>query len=73
MMYGFRYPFMGVGMFIGMLFFILLIVGVIYLLYRGSGRDRENHRAMDILDEKFAAGEINEEEYIKRKKLLQDR
>lgn len=73
MMYGYRYPFWGFGMFMGTLFCILLVIGIIYMLVRAFRNDRGDNRAIDILDEKLASGEISEEEYLKRKKLLKQR
>ncbi|GAA3650573.1 SHOCT domain-containing protein [Asaccharospora irregularis] len=66
----------GYGMMSGFGMFIpLLLIGfVIYVAFRLSNgsysiRSRENN-ALDILDERFAKGEISEEEYIHKKKIL---
>lgn len=39
----------------------------------GYRDDREENSALDILDRRFAEGDISEEEYLKRKTLLRPR
>lgn len=64
----------GFGMSLLSLLFLGLIVAGIVLLIRGSrprgGGTRESSRALDILDERFARGEIDLEEYQARRRLL---
>lgn len=76
------------GMFFGpvmMILFIAVIVTVIVLLVRWLGGPPHNHGgdsgqrpranrpdALEILRERFARGEIDEEEYRKRKRLLEE-
>ena len=60
---------------IGMLLFTALIILVIYLLVRNrrsynTNRTDENE-SMNILRMRFARSEINEEEFMKKKELLQ--
>ncbi|MTI48529.1 SHOCT domain-containing protein [Sporosalibacterium faouarense] len=69
---------MGFGM-MGGGFISLLIIGlIIYLFVRDSNintRDRYHHRsnnALDILKERYAKGEISEEEYERKKNILRD-
>jgi putative membrane protein len=62
----------GFGMFIP----LILIGFVIYVAFRLSNgsysiRSKEN-KALDILDERFAKGEISEEEYTQKKKVLRE-
>ncbi len=72
MMWG---PWMGFGG----LWMLLVVVGIVLLVVwaaRGasgdaSGGSTSPNRALDILDERFARGEIDEEEYRKRRRLLE--
>ncbi|WP_342479885.1 SHOCT domain-containing protein [Paenibacillus sp. FSL L8-0340] len=65
----------GFGIF-GLIINFLLIVGVIYLVIRwvrGNGNSRFNDNTpRRILDERFARGEITEEEYYRMKNILRD-
>ncbi|SET26273.1 SHOCT domain-containing protein [Paenibacillus sp. NFR01] len=68
----------GFGMF-GLIINFLLIVGVIYLVIkwvRGDGSRNAGYNDNTperILDERFARGEISEEEYFRMKSILRDR
>lgn len=68
----------GYGMMSGFGMFIpLLLIGfVIYVALKfsnGSYSIRSNEKnALDVLDERFAKGEISEEEYIQKKKILKE-
>ncbi len=64
----------GLGMGLGSLLFLALIVTGIVMLVRGpsagSEPGREGSSARQILDERFARGEIDEEEYQSRKRAV---
>jgi putative membrane protein len=68
----------GCGMFGGgfmMIIPILLGVLLIYVIFKGinlhnNARFSSNSVALNILDEKLANGEISEEEYNRKKKVL---
>jgi len=72
----------GFGMILGPIFMILIVVGIvagaIYLLRLFGGTDLEanNHvaqdRALALLKERYAKGEIDSTEFTERKKLLFD-
>lgn len=61
-----------------MFFWIILIVGVIWTIwYFGKeGKtflfENQNDEAIDILKQRFARGEIEEEEYEERKAVLEE-
>lgn len=69
--YGFsRFGMMGGGF---MMFLWPLVIGLIlYFTFKSSNRHHSvgNNRALEILDEKFATGEITEEEYLHKKKII---
>ncbi|MFT5130620.1 MAG: putative membrane protein [Rhodothermales bacterium] len=72
----------GFGMFLGPVFMILILVGIvaaiIYLLrqFGGPGLAGNGHAAHDraivLLKERYAKGEIDSKEFEERKKLLAD-
>jgi len=67
----------GFGMVLGPIFMILIVVGIIYLLRlfgaAGPGGSHLAHdRALALLKERYAKGEIDSEEFAERKKLLVD-
>lgn len=75
MMYGFRsFGFGVVGMLFMMLLCIAAAVVLIVFIIRSTSKNNApgyyHSRAMDILDEKFAAGEISEEEYSHKKMII---
>lgn len=61
---------MGFGMMVSMLVFWALIIVLAVLLVKelfnsNSNRSRDNvHRASQILDERYARGEISQEQYL---------
>lgn len=77
--FGHHHMNMGFGFFGGavfvFLFWILVALGVIYLIKYlvGTGKDSERKadRAVEILKERYAKGEISKEEYEQKKKELQ--
>lgn len=72
----------GFGMVLGPIFMILIVVGIvagiIYLLRMfgmagpASGNDAAHDRALALLKERYAKGEIDSTEFAERKKLLAD-
>lgn len=63
----------GSFMWIGMILFwgLLFLAGFYFMkTYSGSSNSRAQNNAMDILKERFARGEINEEEYDRMKEKL---
>lgn len=80
---GFR-PFMGngygmIGYFISFIM-LIVIIGVIYFIFKGlknnDVRKKENvktnnYDVLKILNEKLAKGEITEEEYLRKKKIIE--
>lgn len=74
-MMGYGYDMWGFGIIIPILF-IALIVYVVIRLSQGNQRQyvphKDGNNALDILNERYAKGEISEEEYIKMKNMLKD-
>lgn len=77
-MMGYRYGMMAGGWFIWIIFVALAGV-IIYTVFRASNRrgmeggsayGASNGRAAEILKERFAKGEINEEEYMRMKEAI---
>lgn len=74
----------GYGMFFGPLFMLLLliavVVGIVFALRSlgvwgsttNTGSDHNSTKALDILKERFAKGEIDGKEFDERKRLLID-
>jgi putative membrane protein len=66
----------GIGMVVGMLFWILLIVGAVLLViwavqrFSASGNGKGEESALDILNKRYARGEIGREEYEEKKKAI---
>lgn len=66
----------GLGMVVGMLFWVLLIVGavvvVVWAVQRSAagGNRRVGESALDILNKRYASGEIGREEYEEKKKAI---
>jgi putative membrane protein len=69
-----RFDYMGPNMFLMWLIplVILLVIGFsIYRINKNNDENRGNKEtALDILDKRYANGEINEEEYLKKKKII---
>ncbi|SDY81614.1 SHOCT domain-containing protein [Citreimonas salinaria] len=69
MMWGGGHWFMGGIM---LVFWGLVIAAVVLLVRRlGTGQTPARRDAMEVLRERFAAGEIDEEEFERRKKALE--
>lgn len=62
---GFGWMFLAMGF--RLLIFIVLIVLAVKLFHKYNNKSNNSLR---ILDEKFAAGEISEEDYLKRRAIL---
>jgi putative membrane protein len=72
----------GVGWVMGIIniiFWIVVIIGVIYLIKWLSASSKQDDRstksentALDILRERYAKGEINKEEFEEKKKVLKE-
>ncbi|EEG77764.1 SHOCT domain-containing protein [Dethiobacter alkaliphilus] len=65
----------GHGMWFGgilmMLFWIVLIAAIVYFVVKAlSGNDKRSDKSLEILDERYSKGEIDDEEYLRRKKNL---
>jgi putative membrane protein len=75
MMGGWRYPygmswgFMFVGMLIPLIFIILVAVGA-YLWLTSRKEPAESGKAIGILNERYAKGEITKEQYLEMKENL---
>ena len=61
---------MGFGMWLTVLFFVLL---VIYLLKENTKVQEHHTSAQDILDRRYANGEIDTEEYEERSNTLKEK
>ncbi len=67
---------MGIWMLLGIVFWILLIVGIVLLVVwvvqkaMGGGADRLEESALEILKKRYARGEISKEEYEEKKRDL---
>lgn len=63
-----------------MLLPIIIFVALIFFLFNSTSgganisfrKNEHSSNALDILDKRFASGEISEEEYIKRRNILKD-
>ena len=64
---------MGIWMFINMIFWILAIIGIVFLVIwvvrraGGSEPGKSEESALDILKKRYARGEITKEEYEEKK------
>jgi putative membrane protein len=67
---------MGVWMFLGTIFWILVIVGIVLLVVwgvqkgGGGGVGRAEESAMEILKKRYVRGEISKQEYEEKKRDL---
>ncbi len=63
---------MGFGWIFMVLFWAMVILGIVYLLKLISGGDRKSERneetALDVLKKRYAKGEISKEEFEEKKK-----
>ncbi len=72
-----RFDYMGQNMSLSWLIplVVLLVIALsIYMLNKNNNDNKTNKEsALDILDKRYANGEIDEEEYLKKKKILKNR
>lgn len=61
---------MGAGFGYLIIALIVVLLVVLYMAYRTNRRPSHQSSAMTILDEQYATGKIDEDEYLKRKKNL---
>lgn len=73
-MEGMGWGWIGLGMVHMLLFWVLVILGIVALLrWLGSGSGgNSSSRPLDILKERYARGELNREQYEQMKRELQD-
>ena len=61
-------------MFVSLLFIALIVLGVVLVIrsfsHGGQAPRSDGNRALDILDERFARGEIDQQEYEERRRTL---
>lgn len=73
---GWMYGGSGIGMVVGMVFWVLLIVGAVFLViwavqrFSAGGSGKVGESALDILNKRYARGEIGREEYEEKKKAI---
>lgn len=85
MMYGYGFDGWGGGGMIGGLFMMVLfwggLIALVVILVRWLDRDSRGHfgstpprsAALHLLEERFARGDIDKDEFMERKRLLSDR
>jgi putative membrane protein len=64
----------GGGMMFGWVFMTVLLIGggaLVYAVARGPGRPRNESTALDVLDARYARGEIGRDEYLERRSDLE--
>jgi len=50
---------------------VAVVIGAIYFIKKsGTGKGKKDNEALQMLKMKFAQGEITEEEYLRRKNIL---
>lgn len=74
--YGTGWGYMGVwGWFFMVVFWVLIIIGIVALVRGASGNGERHHRgensALDILKERYAKGEMTRKEFEEKKKDLE--
>ncbi|MCX9011682.1 MAG: SHOCT domain-containing protein [Candidatus Methanoperedens sp.] len=72
-MMDYGYGMMGWMWILGLIFWILVIAGLVLLiryLWEGGGAKRETESALEILKKRYARGEISKEEFEEKKKDL---
>jgi len=72
-MMGWAGPFMGILMFaafVAVIVIAILVVRYLWTLGHGYSAGRGNREALELLDQRYAKGEIDREEYLRRKEDL---
>ena len=60
---------MGFGMILWLVILALIIAGVVWLVRsQPIGRNRRRSTGLDVLDERYARGEITRDEYLRMKR-----
>ena len=62
-----------IGPVVGLLFWALLVTALVFWFRRGPGRHHLGHSGEAVLGERYARGEISEQEYRERRAVLRDR
>lgn len=73
MHWGYDWGMMGFGWFFMVIFWVLVIIGVIYLIkliIPGAKCGTKEETALDILKKRYAKGEVSKEEFEEKKKDL---
>lgn len=62
------------GVVVHLAFWILVVGGIVWLVRRGPRRHGagSRHRSIDVLAERYARGEIDRDEYLARRSVLED-
>lgn len=67
---------MGAGGWVFMIVSMVIFWGLVILagvmIFRGTGNRSQSHGALEILDERFARGDIDREEYEARRTVLRE-
>ena len=75
-MMGYGYGNNMMGSWFGVMFIFIILIGIVIFLFYRKGQNNNIHdvgaidNSFNILDERFARGEINEDEYNQRKNFL---
>lgn len=69
--YGMDSPFFMISF--GHIIFFLLLILLVYLIVKNSNINKDSDSSEEILKERFARGEITEEEFKKMRKVLRSR
>lgn len=74
-MLGGFWPWIGGGMIFGLILWVLIIIGIIYLIRwiireTSGGKESKKSEAIEILKERYAKGEINKQEFEEKLKDL---